>query len=417
MKKTNMRVITVGDRLFVVDGEKIKNDVRYRDVLGGDADGDYAPGDATGAFDDDLEAAIKDEFGCVAELVYDDCDAVVAVNTDGHGSVPANADAIVAFANRWTAQHAEYWRVDAISWFGGGEDHLLVYDLHGSYPGSSTFEYADPEVEGRILSAFARADFTHHAGSCWGAKCDGYYFADRPSDFAPIAEAEVITEDVFTDLFGDAGEEQVGLTPPAGHAARHKKRIMKCIKTYRKIYEVLEDATTVRVVAQCPRGCDSWRRVEGIAPARRTDAKKLVADERNSLVELEESRLDGWLKELTAARQESLARQREAQEAARAKQLAQLTAWLDEAKDEDGVIAASYENVSLLLRWLNAQNWGLWQLPTLSIGYSCNQYATERGGTATTIKLDTPIDTPMGDRRSRFAHGAISAVPRGYTII
>ena len=189
---------------------------------------------------------------------------------------------------------------------------------------------------------------------------------------------------------------------------------MKFIKTFRKIFKIAEDGTTVRVVAQCPSGCGCWSRTDSSS---RKDAQKLLADERNSLVELEESQLDDWLKELTAARQESLARQREAQEAARAKQLAQLTAWLDEAKDEDGVIAASYENVSLLLRWLNAQNWGLWQLPTLSIGYSCNQYATERGGSATTIKLDTPIDTPMGDRRSKFAHGAISAVPRGYTLI
>lgn len=48
------------------------------------------------------------------------------------------------------------------------------------------------------------------------------------------------------------------------------------------------------------------------------------------------------------------------------------------------------ETVGALLRYLNTQNWGLWHLPKMTIGYSCNQYDCD-GKTATTIKLDEPI--------------------------
>lgn len=55
------------------------------------------------------------------------------------------------------------------------------------------------------------------------------------------------------------------------------------------------------------------------------------------------------------------------------------------------VIPTTYRNISIVLRHLNEQNWGSWELPKMSIGYSCNQYDCD-GKIATTMKLDQPID-------------------------
>lgn len=54
------------------------------------------------------------------------------------------------------------------------------------------------------------------------------------------------------------------------------------------------------------------------------------------------------------------------------------------------VTETNEETVGALLRYLNTQNWGLWHLPKMTIGYQCNQYDCD-GKTATTIKLDQPI--------------------------
>lgn len=54
------------------------------------------------------------------------------------------------------------------------------------------------------------------------------------------------------------------------------------------------------------------------------------------------------------------------------------------------VIQATVPNIRTLLLHLNEQNWGSWKLPTLSIGYSANQYDCD-GKIASTIKLDKPI--------------------------
>lgn len=58
---------------------------------------------------------------------------------------------------------------------------------------------------------------------------------------------------------------------------------------------------------------------------------------------------------------------------------------------ESGVLESNAENIYLLLTYLNTQNWGGWELPTMTIGYSCNQYDCD-GKTATTISLDEPIE-------------------------
>ena len=54
-------------------------------------------------------------------------------------------------------------------------------------------------------------------------------------------------------------------------------------------------------------------------------------------------------------------------------------------------IEANIENIRMVLCYLNSMNWGLWQLPLMTIGYRCNQYDCD-GVTATTIILDKPVD-------------------------
>lgn len=77
--------------------------------------------------------------------------------------------------------------------------------------------------------------------------------------------------------------------------------------------------------------------------------------------------------------------------------------------ENDGVIPTTYENIGVVLRYLNTQNWGGWSLPKMTIGYSCNQYDCD-GRIATTMKLDRPINiTPDWDTKemeSMFVYGA-----------
>ena len=54
------------------------------------------------------------------------------------------------------------------------------------------------------------------------------------------------------------------------------------------------------------------------------------------------------------------------------------------------VIPTTIENIRIILAYLNTINWGLWRLPSMSIGYKCNQHDCE-GKTATTMVLDEPI--------------------------
>ena len=76
--------------------------------------------------------------------------------------------------------------------------------------------------------------------------------------------------------------------------------------------------------------------------------------------------------------------------------------------DGNDVVETNAKSVYVLLRFLNRQNWGLWKLPKMSIGYQCNQYDCE-GKTATTIKLDKPIMV-AGEMGTKFQFGA----PRGH---
>ena len=72
------------------------------------------------------------------------------------------------------------------------------------------------------------------------------------------------------------------------------------------------------------------------------------------------------------------------------------------------VTKTDIENIGILLRYLNTINWGVWNLPKMTIGYKCAQYNCD-GHTATTIKLDAPINYD-GKMVSMFVVGN----PRGY---
>ena len=68
------------------------------------------------------------------------------------------------------------------------------------------------------------------------------------------------------------------------------------------------------------------------------------------------------------------------------------------------VTETNAKTVYALLRYLNTQNWGLWHLPKMTIGYQCNQYDCD-GKTATTIILDEPIKV-AGEMGTMFEYGA-----------
>jgi len=72
--------------------------------------------------------------------------------------------------------------------------------------------------------------------------------------------------------------------------------------------------------------------------------------------------------------------------------------------DVKDVVETNAKTVYALLRYLNTQNWGLWRLPKMTIGYACHQYDCD-GKTATTIKLDEPI-TVAGEQGTMFQYGA-----------
>lgn len=72
------------------------------------------------------------------------------------------------------------------------------------------------------------------------------------------------------------------------------------------------------------------------------------------------------------------------------------------------VIETNAKTVYALLRYLNTVNWGVWNLPKMSVSYTCNQYDCG-GRTATTIKLDEPIMVG-GSMGKQFVYGA----PRGH---
>lgn len=75
---------------------------------------------------------------------------------------------------------------------------------------------------------------------------------------------------------------------------------------------------------------------------------------------------------------------------------------------DGATVESTPHNIYVLLSFLNTQNWGMWNLPKMTIGYKCNQYDCD-GKQATTIILDKPI-LYKGEMLSHFQVGA----PRGH---
>lgn len=90
--------------------------------------------------------------------------------------------------------------------------------------------------------------------------------------------------------------------------------------------------------------------------------------------------------------QKAMERQAEAEQRIKAEYEALLA-------ENSGIIPTTYENIGKVLRYLNLQNWGGWQLPIMTIGYRCNQYDCD-GKTASTMILDEPIDITYEDERT-----------------
>ena len=55
------------------------------------------------------------------------------------------------------------------------------------------------------------------------------------------------------------------------------------------------------------------------------------------------------------------------------------------------VIPSTAENIRLVMKYLNQQNWGSWTLPKMEIGYKAHQYDCE-GQVAVTFQLDRPVE-------------------------
>ena len=72
-----------------------------------------------------------------------------------------------------------------------------------------------------------------------------------------------------------------------------------------------------------------------------------------------------------------------------------------------GLIPATVDNILLVLKKLNSENWGGWNLPKLTISYRANQYNCD-GVIATTIELSAPIsdDEWNIENETKFEYGA-----------
>lgn len=83
------------------------------------------------------------------------------------------------------------------------------------------------------------------------------------------------------------------------------------------------------------------------------------------------------------------------------------------ARSENGVIKTTYENISIVLRYLNTMNWGSWDLPKMSIGYTCHQYDCD-GKIASTMKLDKPIKLYEDDEDDETSSMFQTGAPHGH---
>lgn len=81
---------------------------------------------------------------------------------------------------------------------------------------------------------------------------------------------------------------------------------------------------------------------------------------------------------------------------------------LAELQEKYESIPVTEDNIRVVIRFLSSQNYGVWDLPKMEIGYSANQFDCD-GKIATTMTFDKPISID-GRMCSKFVVGA----PAGY---
>lgn len=82
---------------------------------------------------------------------------------------------------------------------------------------------------------------------------------------------------------------------------------------------------------------------------------------------------------------------------------------------EGKVFEANVNNLSRILKYLNSMNWGVWQLPKMSVGYNAHQY-DNNGRNVTTITLNEPINY-FGEMVSKFKVGGSRSFLPKYRVI
>lgn len=83
------------------------------------------------------------------------------------------------------------------------------------------------------------------------------------------------------------------------------------------------------------------------------------------------------------------------------------------AQYEGQAIPTTYENIGIILRYLNTKNWGGWDLPKMTIGYACHQYDCD-GKTASTMTLDEPINISEDEDSSEMVCKFQVGAPHGH---
>ena len=74
-------------------------------------------------------------------------------------------------------------------------------------------------------------------------------------------------------------------------------------------------------------------------------------------------------------------------------------------------IPTTIKNLQILVSHLRYVNWGGWELPKMTIGYSAAEYDCD-GKTAVTIKLDRPIDD-FADEDEKNCYAGVTKFQRG----
>ena len=79
------------------------------------------------------------------------------------------------------------------------------------------------------------------------------------------------------------------------------------------------------------------------------------------------------------------------------------------------VIPATFDNIKIVIKELNKQNWGGWILPQLSISYTANQHDID-GLQVTTMAFDQAVETRNSEKSKKFKTGSRFGLP-AYTNI